>query len=66
MKERERQIQNQQGAGPGSHGGGGDEPEGQGLEEARRARSAADKRIEKLLSGNSADYVAHSAQHGGQ
>jgi hypothetical protein len=65
MKERERQIQNQHGAGPGSHGGGG-ESEGQGLEEARRARSAADKRIEKLLSGNSADYVANSAQHGGQ
>lgn len=64
MKEKEKQIHND--PGPGANGDAGNECDGQGLEEARRARSAADKRIEKLLSGNSAAYVANSAQHGGQ
>lgn len=66
MKEEERQIQSQQGSGPGGGDGAGGEPEGEGLEEARRAQGAAQERIAKLLSGNSAAYVAHSAQHGGQ
>ena len=67
MKEKEKtQIHCQPGSPGGSHDENGDETEGEALETAREARRAADKRVEKLLSGNSAAYVADSVQHGGQ
>ena len=65
MNQELRERHRPEGSCPGS-GDDGNGNEGEELARARRVRDAADKRIEKLLSGNSAAYVASSAQHGGQ
>ena len=65
MNQEVRERQQYKGSCPGS-GDDGNGDEGEALAQARQVRDAADKSIEKLLSGNSAAYVKSSAQHGGQ